>query len=135
MSRITLIAAAFSTLLGGTAVTLPSAALAASGFQNTCSNIAFAYSASGQATITAVCLRANGSPNSTSLVLTGISNQNGNLVQGSGASTFQQSCGSIQVATSAQGANLTALCRNSGGGVNATSVPLNIGNNNGNLSY
>lgn len=136
MSRTTLLLAALSMTCASTAVAVPGTALAASGFQNTCSNIAFAYSANGQATLTATCLRADGSPNSSSLVLNGIGNQNGNLVQGSGSSSFQKSCGNIQITANAQGANLTALCRTSSGGSNATSLPLNnIGNNNGTLSY
>jgi hypothetical protein len=113
-----------------------SPAAAASGFQNTCSNITFAYNAASQAALNAMCLRADGSANGTSLVLTGIGNNNGRLVQGSGASTFQKSCGNIQITANAQGATLSAFCRTSGGASNATSLPLNnIGNNNGNLTY
>lgn len=110
----------------------------ASTFQNTCSNIAFAYSGS-QATLQAVCLTAAGAGNPTSLVLTGISNQNGKLVQsGSGASSFQQSCGNIQITVASGGSpvTLSALCRTSGGSSVASSLPLNgIKNNNGTLSY
>jgi hypothetical protein len=109
---------------------------AASDFQNSCSNFTFAYNAASQAVLNAMCLRADGSANGTSLVLTGIGNNNGKLVQSGGASTFQKSCGGIQITANAQGATLSALCRNSGGGSNATSLPLNgIRNNNGNLSY
>ena len=110
-------------------------AFAGSNFQQTCSNIAFAYSG-GQPTITATCLTPSGSPNATSLVLQGISNQNGNLVQGSGASSFQQSCGNVQiVVVDANNVNLTAFCRTSSGGSNATSLALNgISNNGGKLS-
>src|SRR5579872_3518261 len=71
-------------------------AVAANTFQNTCSQIQFAYSGNN-AVMQAVCLRANGTPNATSLTLQGISNQNGKLVQGTGPSTFQQSCGNIQI--------------------------------------
>jgi hypothetical protein len=74
--------------------TVATAAFASSTFQNTCSNIAYAY-ASGQPTLQAVCLNASGSASPSSLVLQGIGNSNGKLVQGSGASTFQQSCGNI----------------------------------------
>ncbi|HSG38778.1 MAG TPA: CVNH domain-containing protein [Thermoanaerobaculia bacterium] len=110
-------------------------AFAQGGFQNTCSNIAFAYSGN-QAALTATCLRANGTPNPSTLVLQGIGNQNGKLVQGSGASTFQQSCGNIQITATASQVTLSALCRTSSGGSNATSLPLNgIKNNNGTLSY
>lgn len=113
------------------------AAAQSSTFQNTCSNISFTYGANNAATLQAVCLRSNGTPNQTSLALTGISNQNGKLVQsGSGASTFQQSCGNIQITASGSGVTLSALCRTSGGSSVATSIPLTgIGNNNGTLSY
>jgi hypothetical protein len=123
--------------LGSTAmIGIATPAAAASGFQNTCSNITFAYVSGSQAAVNAMCLKADGSANGTSLVLQGIGNNNGNLVQSGGASTFQKSCGNIQITANAQGATLTALCRNSGGGSNATSLPLNnIGNNNGNLTY
>ncbi len=111
-----------------------SPALATSTFQNTCSNIQFVYSGNNAA-LQAVCLRANGTPNPSSLVLQGISNQNGNLVQGSGPSTFQQSCGNIQINVSGANVTLTALCRTTSGSSHATSLPLNnINNNNGNLT-
>ncbi len=83
----------------------------------------------------AVCLRANGTPNATTLTLQGISNQNGKLTQGSGPSTFQQSCGNIQILVG-NGPNVTlsALCRTTSGSSDATSLWLNnIANNNGNL--
>jgi len=113
-----------------------SPAAAASGFQNSCSNITFAYNAASNAALNAMCLRADGSANGTSLVLTGIGNSNGKLVQSGGASTFQKSCGNIQITANAQGATLSALCRTSSGASNPTSLPLNnIGNNNGNLTY
>jgi hypothetical protein len=108
---------------------------AASNFQNTCSQINFAYSGNSP-TLSAVCLRANGTANPTSLTLQGISNQNGSLVQASGASTFQQSCGNIQVvANNPNTVTLTALCRTSSGSSNQTNLPLNnISNNNGSLT-
>ena len=109
-------------------------AFAASTFQNTCSQIHFAYSGNN-ATLSAVCLRANGTANQTSLTLQGISNQNGKLVQGSGASTFQQSCGNIVIDVDGPYVTLTALCRTTGGASNPTSLSLdNINNNNGNLT-
>jgi hypothetical protein len=114
------------------AATVP--ALAANSYQNTCSNIAFAYSGNN-ASIQAVCLRANGTPNPTSLILQGISNQNGILTQGSGASTFQQSCGNIQIIVTGPNTLLSAICRTTSGGANATSLSLNnISNNNGTLT-
>jgi hypothetical protein len=113
-----------------------SPALAASSFQNTCSQIQFAYSGNN-ATIHAVCLRADGSANPTSLPLQGISNNNGNLVQGGGGpSSFQQSCGNIHIVVAGPNdVNLTALCRTVAGTSNNTSIPLNnISNQNGNLA-
>jgi hypothetical protein len=109
-------------------------ALATTTFQQTCSNIGFVYSGNNAA-LQAVCLRANGTPNPTTLVLQGISNQNGMLTQGSGASTFQQSCGNIQIIITGPNTLLSAMCRTSSGGSNATSLPLNnINNNNGTLT-
>ena len=111
-----------------------SPAFAENTFQNTCSEIRFAYSGNN-ATLQAVCLRANGTPNQTSLTLQGISNQNGKLVQGSGASTFQQSCGNIQILVdNGPGVTLSAICRTTSGGANPTSLSLNnIANDNGKL--
>lgn len=107
---------------------------AASSFMNTCSNIGFIYSGNNAA-LQAVCLRANGTPNPSTLILQGISNQNGKLVQGSGPATFQQSCGNIQIIITGPNALLSALCRTTSGSSNSTSLPLNnISNNNGNLT-
>ncbi len=104
-------------------------------FQQTCSNIAFAYSGNSPA-LQATCLRANGTPNASSLVITGISNQNGKLTNSGGASSFQQSCGNIQISVSTSAATLTAFCRTTSGSSNSTSIPLTgISNNNGNLTY
>ena len=127
MLKRTLLAASLPALLA------VSPAFAASTFQNTCSQIQYAYSGNAPA-VTAVCLRANGTANATSLTLQGISNQNGRLVQGGGASTFQQSCGNIQISVAGTSAvNLTAFCRTPGGSSQSTSLPLNISNNNGTL--
>jgi hypothetical protein len=111
-----------------------SPAFAANTFQNTCSEIRFAYKGS-EATLQAVCLKQDGSPNATSLVLQGISNQNGKLTQGTGPSTFQKSCGNIQILVSnGPNATLSALCRDTSGGSQPTSLSLNgIANNNGTL--
>lgn len=112
-----------------------SPAFATSTFQNTCSEIHFAYSGNSPI-LSAVCLKANGTANPSTLTLQGISNQNGTLTQGSGASTFQQSCGTIQIIVKSSSAvTLTAMCRTIGGASNSTSLPLdNISNNNGNLT-
>jgi hypothetical protein len=110
-------------------------------FQNTCSEIHFAYQGNNP-TIQAVCLRANGTASETSLVLQGISNQNGQLTQGTSASTFQQSCGNMQlvigtpqISTGGRAdVTLTAFCRNTSGYSVPTSLPLNnIVNINGTL--
>ena len=109
-------------------------AFATTTFQNTCSNIGFVYSGN-DAAVQAVCLRADGTPNQTKILLQGISNQNGILTQGSGASSFQKSCGNIQIIITGPNALLSAMCRTSAGASNATSLSLsNINNNNGNLS-
>jgi len=109
-------------------------ASAANTFQNTCSEIHFAYSGNN-ATLQAVCLRANGTPKATSLVLQGISNQNGKLTQGSGPSTFQMTCGNILILVdNGPNVSLSAICRMTNGSSIATSLSLNnIANNNGNL--
>jgi hypothetical protein len=110
-----------------------SPAFAQSSFPYTCSEIHFAYSGDN-ATIQAVCLRENGSPNATSLTLQGISNDYGVLKQGSGPSTFQKSCGTIQILVDGPDVTLSAECRTPAGQFNTTSLPLNnISNNNGNL--
>lgn len=128
MSKTSLVAAGVLTVLAS------SAALAQNSYQNTCSNIAFAYSGN-DASIHAVCLRTNGTPNQTQLILQGISNQNGKLTQGTGPSTFQQSYGNIQVIVNGPNSLLSALCRTTTGSSNSTSLSLNnISNNNGNLS-
>ena len=116
------------------AVLLGTPAFADNTYQNTCSEIRFAYSGKN-ATLQAVCLRADGTPNATSLVLQGISNQNGKLTQGSGPSTFQMSCGNIQILTdNGPNTTLSAVCRMTNGASLATALPLNnISNNNGNL--
>lgn len=109
-------------------------AFAENTYQNTCSEIRFAYSGN-KATIQAVCLKADGTTNATSLTLQGISNQNGKLVQGSGAATFQQSCGTIQILVNGPNTLLSALCRLTDGRSQPTSLSLNnISNNNGNLA-
>lgn len=116
-------------------VALAATAFAGSNFQNTCSEIEFAYGSGNSATITAKCLNASGNAVSASLTLNGISNQNGKLVQGSGSSSFQQSCGNIQIqVVDTSNVNLTAFCRTSSGSSNSTSLALNgINNQDGKL--
>ena len=111
-----------------------SPALADSTFPNTCSDIQFAYDAASNATIKAVCLKADGTANATSLKLEGISNENGVLKRDSGPATFQKSCGNIRIIANGTGVLLSAQCRTNAGSFNPTSLPLNnISNNNGNL--
>jgi hypothetical protein len=119
-------------LAAGLLASVASPALAANSFQNTCSEIRFAFSGNAP-TLQATCLRANGTLNKTSLVLQGISNQNGKLTQGTGPSTFQTHCGNIQILLD-NGPNVTlsAICRTTTGDYIATSLPLNnIGNKDG----
>lgn len=120
-----------------TAIVLASAVYALAGpssFQNTCSDISFFYDGKAAA-LGATCLTANGSPNQTSLQIPGIGNQDGKLVQGAGASTFQQSCGNIKIDVTPDAAVITAFCRK----INGQSIPAkielqNISNQNGKLS-
>jgi hypothetical protein len=124
----------FASAFALTAALLASPASANSSFPYTCSNTSFQWSASGQATIASTCLQSNGMPHATSLVLMGISNVNGKLTQGTGASSFQQSCGSIMISTNGPIVTLNAYCRTSSGSANSTSLSINnVGNNNGNL--
>lgn len=111
------------------------AASAANTFQNSCSNIEFAYANGSDATLKAVCLQADRRAVPASLTLKGISNQNGKLTHGDGASSFQQSCGSIQILVDGPDVTLSAICSNSRGQALETSLPLrNISNDNGKLS-
>lgn len=120
---------AIAGISGGMAFAAPSS------FQNTCSNIAFAYEGN-DAALSATCLRANGTPNASVILIGGISNQNGVLTQGGGASSFQQSCGNIQVLVGQEGkVELTALCRTTSGSSNPSTIELqNISNENGVLT-
>jgi hypothetical protein len=109
-------------------------ACATNTMQDTCSEIRFAYSDNGEATIKAVCLSANGMPHATSVVLQGIANHNGKLTQESGPSSFQKSCGNIEVTIDGQNVTLMARCRATNGSVVPTSLPLDkLNNNNGTL--
>jgi len=110
-------------------------ALAANTFQNTCSQIQFAYSGSN-ASLQAMCLQANGTPKATTLILQGISNQNGKLTHGgSGNSTFQMSCGNILILVDGPNVTLSAICRMTNGSSTSTSLSLNnIANINGTLT-
>lgn len=111
-------------------------AFAGSSFQYTCSEIRFAYSGADP-TIMAVCLKADGSPNATSLKLQGIDNKDGKLTRNTGADvTFQKSCGNIQIIVDGSSVVLSAYCRANNGMPNATTLQLNnISNMNGTLTY
>lgn len=113
-----------------------STAFAASSFQNTCSNIEFVYM-NNTATLKAVCLKRDGTANPTSLAIKGISNNNGKLVMGGGASSFQKSCGNIRVkAKDTKNVILKAFCRTTSGSSNKSKISLDgISNNNGSLTY
>lgn len=104
-------------------------------FQNTCSNIKFVYQGN-DAALKAVCLKANGTPNKSVMVLNGIGNDDGKLVSTDGASTFQQSCGNIQIVVDGPDVTLYAQCRRMNGEFLETGMPLyHIGNINGELKY
>ncbi|MGC1497800.1 MAG: CVNH domain-containing protein [Sulfitobacter sp.] len=129
--KTTLLCAAFLT-------SLSSAAFAdghGSTFQQTCSNYAFAYLGT-DAGITATCLKSDGTPNETSITINGISNEDGHLTNSGGGSTFQQSCGSIQIKPSGPNAViLHATCRMADGQSLSTSIELGgISNNDGVLT-
>lgn len=113
------------------------AAMAASNFQDTCSNIRYAY-VHNAATLKATCLRRNGTAKRTMLPIMGIGNENGRLVMDSdGPSSFQESCGNIHItADDPATVTLSAFCRSASGNSFETSIPLNgIVNRNGNLRY
>lgn len=111
--------------------------MAASSFQDTCSNIRYAYY-QNTAMLKATCLRRNGTAKKTMLPIKGIANDNGRLVKESnGPSSFQESCGNIQInAVDPSNVILSAFCRTMSGNSIETSIPLNgIVNRNGNLRY
>jgi hypothetical protein len=128
MPKCVIAAAAATGLLSG-------AAHAQSSFQYSCSNYGFGYSGSSPV-LNATCLSGNGTPTSTSLVLTGIVVANGVLQNlNSGVpSNFQTNCGSIDIYAEGPYVTLSATCKTNAGQLNETSVQLdNISNNNGQL--
>ncbi len=121
--------------LSVSAAILSTAALAGSSFQNTCSNFQFSYLGS-EAGITATCLGRDGEANQTSIVIRGISNQNGILTHDGAPSSFQQSCGNIGLLSDLRSVTLTANCRAPNGEFLETSIEIEgISNQNGVLSY
>jgi hypothetical protein len=103
----------------------------ASSFARSCENIHVTRD-----TLYADCRRGDGSLNSTSILIKGIRNVEGNLNFSAmdEPSSFQNSCSDIRVGSG--GNTLEAWCKQSGGGSNKTSIPIpGIANNNGVLVY
>jgi CVNH domain len=108
-------------------------ASAQNSFTETCSNYGFVYSGNNAA-IHATCLTNAGTPNDTTMILTGIVNVNGVLTNlNSGVpSSFQTNCGSIEIYSEGPIVTLSAMCRVNNNQFNDTSVSLNnINNSNG----
>jgi hypothetical protein len=101
-----------------------------SSYQNSCENIRITG-----ATLSARCRLVNGSTKSTSILIRGIENQNGNLTYYRNprvASSYQLSCQNIDT----NGATLLARCRLVNGSTKSTSILIRgIENQNGNLTY
>jgi hypothetical protein len=120
-----------------TAAATPSKA--ESSFQNSCSQIGFVYdlSAAGAPTLKATCLTTGGGTMAASLVLKGISNENGYLTRGALTtnSTFQQTCGNIHIdVIDTEFVRLAAFCKENDGTYRYTTLGLNnITNVNGTL--
>ncbi|MCC5652306.1 CVNH domain-containing protein [Nostoc sp. XA013] len=98
-------------------------------YQSSCRKI----SVSG-ATLSASCRRVNGQFKSTSILIRGIENNDGNLnySQPTSPSTYQSSCRKISVS----GATLSASCRRVNGQFKSTSILIRgIENSDGNLNY
>lgn len=112
-----------------------SSALAQAGpFQYSCSNIGFGID-DNQPALTAVCRTDDGKFKPAFLILQGISNVNGSLTQGEGKSTFQETCGNMQVLVDGPYVSLSAICRTEKGEYGSTSLSLTgITNNDGKLS-
>ncbi|PJR08373.1 CVNH domain-containing protein [Sinorhizobium meliloti] len=116
-------------------LTATAAIPSSSTFQNTCSNISFQYTDQGGAEISATCLRADGSPNRTSIAMPAIANVDGALELEGDSASFQKSCGSIELAPSISGVTLNASCRDTSGAFHASSIPIDgIQNSDGTLT-
>ena len=119
------------------AVAAASAALAQTArpntYQNSCSNIGFVFVNDAPA-MRATCRKNSKTYNTSTLILTGISNENATLTQGTGASTFQGTCGNIQILVDGPITTLSAICLNKAQSAQPASLSLNgISNENGNL--
>jgi hypothetical protein len=107
----------------------PLNAQGASTFAASCTDISI-----NGAQLSATCTKKNGTSQRTSIIIKGVHNQNGQLVQGNlnEESTFNQTCTDISI----NGDQLSANCRTSSGGNQHSSVTLlGIHNNDGNLTY
>ena len=113
----------------------PGPRLHESTFQRSCSAIHFALS-NGNPAVQANCKRINGTSKTSTLVLRGISNEDGKLVQGSGVSSFHRSCTTIAISVVGQAVVLAAQCRPvNGAAVSAVLALDGIDNINGDLKY
>lgn len=114
----------------------PLAWSASSSFQNSCSNIKWSVSENGLR-VSAQCQTQNGAYNATSILVRGLSNENGRLVITPGESTsFQHSCRSININPYTNQVTLSAICKTRTGSDNQTDIELtNIENRNGKLVY
>jgi hypothetical protein len=113
-------------------------ALAGTTYQLSCFNIGIGFTAQGLPLLVATCGRVNGTIVPANLLLNGISNQDGNLVQGSitTPSTFQQSCGISNVRIDTANTTIVAYCRKTNGSFVSTALALpSIANIDGTLAY
>jgi len=102
-----------------------------SSYQNSCQSINFVR----KNLIQANCSQPNGSLKSTSILIRGIENQNGNFAYSSNPNalaTYFRNCSAISV----NGATLSANCSQPNGSLKSTSILIRgIENQNGNLRY
>lgn len=103
-------------------------------FQNSCRNIQMSASEEG-VRISAECRTRDGRYLSTSYLVRGIVNNNGQLRGERGAATsFQHSCRDGKLSWNASRITLNAICKTRSGSENQTSIEfLNIENNDGRL--
>jgi hypothetical protein len=113
-------------------------ALAGTTYQLSCVNVGIGFTTQGVPGLVAVCPKVNGSFVTTSLVLGGISNQDGRLVQGAitEPSSFQLTCGISNLVIDSANTTIVAFCRKKNGSFVSTSLSLpNIVNSDGRLVY
>ncbi|REG28819.1 CVNH domain-containing protein [Archangium gephyra] len=112
-------------------------ALAESSFQRTCTDISFTTN-NGTATLSATCTNGAGQPVKSSLVLVGLQNMDGTLVQASGDSTFQKTCNDSKLTVSPNKTEvlLSAACKTKTGAMKPAKLSLDaIRNDGGTLAY